>query len=230
VSDTGPVDPANPVSVAIAQARRNGERVQITAQDSETTTTWANPDGTLTTDLASGPVRVRQGSGFVPVDPTLVAKNGIVAPKATQGNVRLSGGGSVADLASLGGVGARLGLRWPGALPAPTLAGDTATYHDVVPGGDLVVKALTTGYEVSLVLRSRPTTATVLRLPLALDGLTLTQESTGRLRLADAAGKDVASSAPPIMTSAARDPRADEPTQTSVIPTTVVSGLNEPRV
>lgn len=214
------ITPTDPVAMAVAQAKASGTRVEVTAKDTQTDTTWANPNGTLTTDVSAGPVRVRQGAGFVPVDPTLVARGSVVVPKATTGNVQLSGGGRAA-LASLGSPGARLGLGWASSLPTPTLAGDTATYHDVAPGADLVAKALTTGYEVSLVLRSRPAVAPVIRLPLALDGLHLAQDPGGRLALSDATGKQVAGSPAPMMTSAARGAQSDEPTQAQVIPTTV---------
>lgn len=225
-----PTDPANPVAVALTEAQRGGTRVPVPAKDTENDTTWANPDGTLTTEIAAGPVRVRKGKELVPVDPTLVVEDGAVKPKATKGDVRLSGGGAGADLASLGRPGARLSTRWASALPKPTLDGDTATYHDIVPGGDLVVKVLTTGYEVFLVLRSRPAAPPVIRLPLGLEGLRLVQEPTGSLRLFDSRDEEVAASPTPVMSSAARDPQADEPTQVRTIPTTVEPGSRGPEL
>lgn len=42
-----------------------------------------------------------------------------------------------------------------GALPTPLLVGNTATYTNVRPGLDLVVKATASGLEQNIVLRSR---------------------------------------------------------------------------
>lgn len=213
----------DPVSVALAEARRTGKRVEVVSARTEKTTTWANPDATLTTDVAAGPVRVAKGKDLVAVDATLVAVNGKIAPRAGKGEVALSGGSATAgaELASLGAGTKRLSMSWPGVLPAPTLAGDTATYTNVVPDGDLVVRVTTMGFEVFLVLRKAPSSPPVIRLPLGLRGLALSQDGKGQLRIKDAAGADVASSPAPIMFSAARDPRADEPTQTKSVATTV---------
>ncbi|MGH9224442.1 MAG: hypothetical protein ACRD2W_11840, partial [Acidimicrobiales bacterium] len=191
--DLPPVDKADPVAVAVDQARRLGRRVEVTAARTETVTTYANPDGTLTTEIAGGPVRVSQGTGFVPVDPTLVSAGGAIAPRAAKGSVKFSAGGAAGgELASLASDASRLALKWPGALPAPTLAGNTATYRDVAPGQDLVVKATTTGFESFVVLRSAPKAAPVIRIPVALQNLSLTQEAGGALRLAGGGGtKDI---------------------------------------
>ncbi|HEX3393679.1 MAG TPA: DNRLRE domain-containing protein [Acidimicrobiales bacterium] len=223
---------SDPTSIAVAQARRTGTRVEVTSARTENTTTWANPDGTLTTDVAAGPVRVAQGKNLVPVDPTLVLANGKVAPRAAKGDIVLSAGSTTAgaELASLAAGASRFGLHWPGPLPVPTLAGDTATYANVVPDGDLVVKATTMGFEVNLVLRKAPVAAPVIRLPLGLNGLALSQDGKGQLALRDAAGTAVATSAAPVMTSAARDPRADEPTQIRVVATTIETGKSGPEL
>jgi hypothetical protein len=59
---------------------------------SETTQTFANPDGTLTEEQHLAPVRVRRGSTWVPVDLTLQkTPDGGVAPRAHPRGLRLSG-------------------------------------------------------------------------------------------------------------------------------------------
>jgi hypothetical protein len=138
---------------ALQQARRSGHRVEVTGLRRESSITFANPDGTFTGHLSSGPERVKTAQGWRDLDPTLARDAGGVHPKVAVGALRLSAGGDRALLrASLPG-GRRLGLDWPGVLPSPTLQGNTATYPNVVAGGDLLVQALPGGFELSLVLR-----------------------------------------------------------------------------
>ena len=211
---------------AIAQAQISGQRVEVVANRTDTDTTYANPDATLTTDVSAGPVRVKQYGAWVGVDPTLVAANGIVTPQATEGNVAFAGGSSAAgaELAGLTSGSDHVGFAWPAALPAPTLEGNSATYHNVIAGGDVVVTATTTGYEVSLVLRQAPTAAPVIDLPLNLGGLNVSQNTAGALSLTGTNGAAVATSAPPVMFSAARDARSNQPTQAETVASTVETG------
>jgi hypothetical protein len=48
---------------AMLTARVQGSRVEILSERTETSSTYANPDGTLTTDQYAGPVRFRDGAG-----------------------------------------------------------------------------------------------------------------------------------------------------------------------
>ena len=221
-----PHSATDPAAVATAQAQISGQRVEIVAKRSETDTTYANPDGTFTTEISAGPVRVMQGNNFVPVDPTLVAANGVVSPRATKGNIALSAGTAAAgtEVAAITTAGKHLGLGWLGALPAPTLSGATATYHDVVANGDLVVTATTTGFEVSLVLRKAPVVAPEFRLPFNLSGMTVAQDAKGGLTLTGADGTAIVTSPAPLMFSAARDAHADEPTQTKTVASAIENG------
>src|SRR4051794_30007622 len=67
---------------AMLAAEVVGHRVEITDDRTASTSTFANADGTLTTESYAGPVRVRMGGAWVPVDTTLQEKNGIVSPVA----------------------------------------------------------------------------------------------------------------------------------------------------
>src|SRR5262245_47042926 len=58
-------------TAASAQARRLGHRVEVLDHRDETTTQYANPDGSYTLEQSIRPVRVRQGSGWAPVDTRL---------------------------------------------------------------------------------------------------------------------------------------------------------------
>src|SRR5664280_926564 len=65
--------PVDDVAAAAAQARASGKRVEVVSKETGSSTTWAKPSGKLTTSLLAAPVRVRRGTGWVPVDTTLVA-------------------------------------------------------------------------------------------------------------------------------------------------------------
>ncbi|HEX2149749.1 MAG TPA: DNRLRE domain-containing protein, partial [Actinomycetota bacterium] len=209
--------------MALDAAQRSGKKVEIVSARSETQTTFANPEGTLTTELSAGPVRVRRGDGFVPIDTTLQIMDGAVVPKAAPAEVVLSNGGAEgSELVSLSSHGTRLSFKSPQALPTPVLKGDTATYPDVAVGQDLVVKATPTGFETFVVLKTRPEEPVVITIPLGLDGLVLAKDETsGELQFSNLKGEPQVSSSTPLMWSAARDPRADEPTQVRTVDTEI---------
>ena len=203
------VDPSNPESVALDKAQRTGEKVEILSARTETQTTFANPQGTLTTELSAGPIRIRRGDGFVPIDTTLEVLGGAVVPKAAQGQIEISNGGAAgSQLAALGSAGKRLSFNWPAALPTPVLKGNTATYVEVAPGQDLVVKATPSGFQTFVVLKTRPEQPVVITIPLGLDGLSLEKDDvSGELKFSNAQGELEISSSTPMMWSAARDPK-----------------------
>ncbi|KJY21266.1 hypothetical protein VR43_11775 [Streptomyces sp. NRRL S-104] len=169
----------------------------------ETDELYANPDGTMTLDRALFPVRVRQGSALVPVDPTLQVKaQGRIAPKAARTDVSFSGGGT-GPLAVMRENGREIQLSWPGKLPAPKLSGDTAVYPEVLPGVDLAVKATADSFSHSLVVKSaeaakNPALAKV-DFGLKGKGLTVKAEPDGRLRAVDPTGRSVFSTPEPSM-------------------------------
>ncbi|MER6302978.1 ricin-type beta-trefoil lectin domain protein [Kitasatospora sp. NPDC001539] len=97
-----PTPPAPPVAPAteapdeasaLLTARLQKRRIEVTGARTEFTTLWANPDGTLTSDRSTGPIRMKVGEAWVPVDTTLVqTPDGKVAPKAHPGGVVFEGG------------------------------------------------------------------------------------------------------------------------------------------
>lgn len=56
----------------------------------------------------------------------------------------------------MGSGASRIAVQWKGELPTPELSGNTATYANAVPGGDLIVEATRTGFEQYLKLRQAP--------------------------------------------------------------------------
>ena len=152
---------------AMTIARLQGERVEVVGARTATSSTWALPDGSFSTGLATGPIWVRQGEGdgtssadWAPVDLTLeVGEDGTVRPKAHPAELVLAGEGTPEDgllLSMQRAGGESVGLEWDGPLPAPRLEGPRAVYAEVQPGVDLVVEATRTGYEQFFVLTDRP--------------------------------------------------------------------------
>jgi len=167
---------------ARALARSSGKRVEIVTARTATTTTWANPDRTLTTRIHVSPVRAKVGGTWRAVDPTLRrTANGDWTTKATTTPVVFSGGSkhkstankasyvhpaayranaateTAADtttLVTLTTAGHTIGLTWPGALPAPEVESNEALYREVLPGVDLVLAANDGGFSEVLVVKS----------------------------------------------------------------------------
>lgn len=177
-----------PDMVSAAQlARSSGRRVLVTGLTTQSSLTFANPDGTQTSEFTPGPVRVQVGGAWRDVDPTLVSDDAGLHPKVALAEVSLPTGGASTSTKVSDGTRS-VALRWPSSLPMPVVAGDTATYPDVVPGGDLVVRAAVRGFELSVVLRERPSGAVNLRLPMVLAGLSADTQASGAVVLRDAGG------------------------------------------
>ncbi|HEU4947024.1 MAG TPA: hypothetical protein VFT31_07710, partial [Kribbella sp.] len=137
---------------------------------SATSTTWSNPDGTMTTEASFAPVRFKDShGGWRDIDLNLQqGVDGTVAPRGHQFDLRLGRRNSTAGqvFASVqAGAGRQVEWVAPWALPAPALDGTKATYAEVQPGVDLVLDARRSGFEQDLVVKQRPGLAPVWRIP-----------------------------------------------------------------
>ena len=115
------------------------------------------------------------------------------------------------------GKGAEVAFSWPEDLPAPELAGSTATYRDVLPDVDLLLTVTRTGFEQLLVVNSKPSAATLrrlgeLRFPMSYEGASVKEGRAGDLQLLGDNGAQLGSAATPLMWDARTDPATDEPT------------------
>jgi hypothetical protein len=140
---------------AIVAAVAAGKRVEVAGLRSETTQVFAQPDGHLTAESAAVPQRVQRANGqWAPIDLTLrTAADGTLRPGASVADVRFSHGGA-GPLVTLVQAGKTLSLTWPGKLPTPTVAGAAATYPNVLPDVDLVVRATDLGFTHVLVVKT----------------------------------------------------------------------------
>ena len=195
---------ANDETAAVRAAAACHGRVEVLADRDEKTQVFANANGSFTAESAALVQRVHDSAGrWVKPDPALHRDTaGRIVPAATSLRLSFSGGGT-ADAATIGKGKSRLGLRWPGALPAPRLAGANATYADVLPGVDLVLTAQAEGFAEMLVVKTpeaaaNPALAAV-RFATTASGLRLRQDTAGALTAVDDSGATLFGSGTPVM-------------------------------
>ncbi|MGW4463660.1 FG-GAP-like repeat-containing protein [Micromonospora sp. NPDC004704] len=188
---------------ALAAARSSGKRIEVDALTTETQQVFANPGGTFTLEQRVRPVRVKRGNTWAPVDTTLVVgPDGRIAPRVTAVGLSFSGGGDP-TLVKLDRDGRELRMGWKAPLPRPTLSGDSATYANVLPDVDLVVKADVEGFSEVLVVKTpqaaaNPELAT-LRFDLGTTGLTLNTDNADNITAYNSDGKMVFTAPTPRM-------------------------------
>ncbi|MEU8509326.1 sugar-binding protein, partial [Streptomyces brevispora] len=233
-----PAAPEKPAAVrqaadlpsARVAARLSGKRVEALSERTETSTTWANKDGSLTTELTAGPVRFQdETSGdWRDVDLDLVnVSDGGVEPKAHPHGLKLSGkigapavslkaaqAAAATDLVTLGEGDEQITLQWKGGLPAPKLDGTRAEYVNAVPGADVVVEATRTGFEQFVEIKQKPTTDDyTYTLPLKAKGLKVKQQANGSVVFTDKKNKAQAVMPAPVMWDATVDEVSGEHTR-----------------
>ncbi|GAA3637568.1 hypothetical protein GCM10023079_29620 [Streptomyces chitinivorans] len=237
-SGKGPRSAADIPSARVA-ARLSGRRVEALSERTETSTTWVNKDGSLTTELSAGPVRFQRDGEWTDVDVDLVRRpDGSVGAAAHPAGLSLAGKGGALpkslaaaekaparDLVTLGEGDEQITLRWKGGLPAPKLEGTRATYAGALPDADLVVEATRTGFEQFVEINKRPATKEYsYTLPLKTDGLKVKEQRDGSLLFTDAAsGKKKRAVMPaPVMWDAAVDEVSGEHTNRAKVDWKVV--------
>ncbi len=188
---------------AVAVAASCHRSVVVGASRTEVSQVTAQPDGRLVLESTVEPQRTRlPGGSWADVDLKLHrSADGSVRPAASVADVRFSGGGR-GVMATLVRGGSTFSLSWPGLLPVPRVAGDSATYPEVIPGVDLVLRATRTGFSHVLVIRT-PQAAqnpALYRIRLGVGGDTrLVQSADGSLRATAPDGAVLASAPPAAM-------------------------------
>ncbi|WP_127468942.1 DNRLRE domain-containing protein [Streptomyces sp. B27] len=232
-----PAAPEKPAAVTQAAdipsarvaARLSGKRVEALSERTETSTTWVNKDGSLTTELTAGPVRFEDGATgeWRDVDLDLVAAGAGVEPKAHPEGLKLAGrtgtpaaslkaaqAARATDLVTLGEGDEQITLQWKGGLPAPKLEGNRAEYVNAVPGADVVVEATRTGFEQYVEIKQKPTTdGYTYTLPLKAKGLKAKQQADGSVVFTDKKNKKTAVMPAPVMWDSTVDEASGEHTR-----------------
>lgn len=264
---------ARPDAVSASlSARAQGARVENVAARTQTSSTFANPDGTWTVEDSGVPVQFKDSDGnWRAIDTGLLpagesTDRGAVGPALTPADITFAGprpaGTRPAELAAVSAVadpaaaateqasvpaedsgltaptgrgavsesaaGAdaatapMVSLAWAGAVPTPTTSGDTSTYPGILPGIDLKLRALRSGFEDSWVIgdlasgRAQPT----LDLPLTLANATLAPVGDGSYAIRGRDGTRVGTVAAPVVFDSRRD-RWGEPVAPRQLPMTV---------
>ncbi|MFB7275297.1 DNRLRE domain-containing protein [Streptomyces sp. NPDC056244] len=217
---SGPAEAPDAASARL-MARLQDRRIEVLSERAADATTFVNPDGSLSAETYAGPVRVKQEDGsWKDVDTSLMDAGADLKPRSAPADLAVSDGGDT-HLASVTEGGKTFGLNWRSMLPAPHVAGNTATY-DLGGGASLSVEALAQGFEQSVVLDQAPSAPVSYRIPLTLKGLALTKDAdAGQLLLKDGAGKLVAQAAAPHMWDSSRDPASGEPVNQLPVETAV---------
>ncbi|MFD4319029.1 FG-GAP-like repeat-containing protein [Streptomyces sp. NPDC058548] len=167
---------------AAREARRTGKDVEVTAERTANSTTWAQPDGWMRIRTHSDTIRAKVGGEWKKIDTRLKRVEGGYAPSAVNDPLLFSAGTAALDkqrasrtvhrtaLAAAGPVsddgrawnelvrltakGHDLIVSWPGPLPAPVVDGPRALYENVRPGIDLLLTARDSGYSHILIVHT----------------------------------------------------------------------------
>ncbi|WP_189332130.1 LamG-like jellyroll fold domain-containing protein [Actinoplanes ianthinogenes] len=189
-----PTETVTEQASAMHLAWKTRQPVEIVSERTESSETFAQPDGTLRVRQHAAPVRVQRDAGFVPVDPSLVLEDGVVRPEATTLDVRFSAGGDDRMLTVVRD-GRSLSMSWPGVLPKPVITGDTATYPEVLPGVDLQLAAQVDSFSEVLVVKNAAAAADPalqrLQFGIETDGVTLRSDADGFLTAVTPEGERV---------------------------------------
>ncbi|MER7696583.1 FG-GAP-like repeat-containing protein [Streptomyces sp. NPDC096095] len=190
-------------ATAAAKASETGRPTEVLAQRTEISQLFANPDGSLTQDTYALPKFVRKDGRLVAFDTTLETHaDGTLSPRATEIDVRFSGGGEGA-LATVERDGRSMSWTWPQPLPEPDVDGDTVTYGNVLTDVDLKLKASPAGFTSLLVVKTAAAAAdpALKQVQFGLDtqGLKARTDAHGNFTAVNPAGEEVFTAPTPLM-------------------------------
>ena len=205
---------------ATLMARLQNRAIEVLGDRTSASTTYAQPDGTFTTESYAGPIRVKQEGEWQDIDTSLSDTGADLTPAAAAADIAVSDGGDK-QLASVTKGDDTFGLGWEDKLPTPTVKDSTASY-DLGSGQTLSVTALAQGFSEDIRLSQQPDDdAATYRIPLDLDGLTMSQADSGHLLLKDSDGKLVAEAPAPVMWDASTDAASGESATTAQVATKI---------
>ncbi len=211
-------------SWALNAAASSGQRVEIPGLRTATSSTFAEADGTLTTDLAAVPVRQFNNGFWFDIDPTLHREAGAIEPAVLPVDLALGIGGGTTISTLQTGNNTSISSSWSSALPEPTLQDATATYPGVGTSIDLLSTAQRDGVDEALRLNSSSAGTPTIRLHLDTPGLTVAQAVDGSLAYYDSSGALVATSPGSTMTDSQVDPNSGDPSNRGSVISTLTPG------
>ncbi|WP_330330260.1 DNRLRE domain-containing protein [Streptomyces sp. NBC_00536] len=144
------VDTGKPVTAAQARqrAKESGKEVEVTADRTANTTSWAQPSGQFKARVYNSPIRAKVGNDWKPIDTNLQRVEGGYTPKAVNERVVFSAGSRPATPTGTGTDGqrasrsvSRANLRTGLKTDTPAAPGTTWTdlVHLTVDGHNMVV-------------------------------------------------------------------------------------------
>jgi hypothetical protein len=206
---------------ASAQAVRTGKAVPVAGATTADSTLTAEPDGSFSVTESAGPVRAKVGGTWRDLNADLARNSdGTYSPAVSSEPLELSGGGT-GPLAIMTYGTYSMALTAPMRLPAPTIAGATATYRNVLSGVNLAVTAEATGgFSEVFVVRDAAAAASP-----ALSALTFATRTRGLALRAGLGGTIVATARDGAVIFAAPAPRMWDSAVTPGAKTIIISGL-----
>ncbi|MGA5301777.1 LamG-like jellyroll fold domain-containing protein [Nucisporomicrobium flavum] len=173
-------------------AYKYGTEVEVLGERTESSQTFAQPDGSFRTRQSVVPQRVHSANGWVPIDKNLTLTDGRLQPAATTLDMSFSPGGE-GPMLTFGRDGKRVSLTWPKKLPVPVVEGPSATYREVFPGVDLRLTANADSFSQVLIVKDSDAAdnsdLAQLTFGLSAEGVTLRQDpDDGVIRAVDSGG------------------------------------------
>ncbi|MFD4374322.1 FG-GAP repeat domain-containing protein [Streptomyces sp. NPDC058486] len=195
--------PPSPEELALQEAKETGGQAEVIARRTENSQLFVDASGTFTEDRYVLPRWTLQDNALVPIDTTLVkTDDGRVTTRATKADISFSAGGTGTTV-TLGHNNQAFALSWPQALPEPRLNGDTATYPEVLPGVDLLLRAGNSGFSQLLVVKTPEAAANpeldTIRFGMSTDGVDVATDPHGNLTATNSLGQEVFTAPAPRM-------------------------------
>lgn len=177
------------------------EETSTVSARTESSTVFANADGTYTTELTAEPSNIRAVDGSWESISTIVASTGDGGGTIARHPLapRFAAKGDSADLLRVSRKGAQVSISLLGARSkALSRKGSVATYADVLPGADLKYQVTPGSVKESVVLDTAPGTAPTYRWRIKGTGFTLHEGRSGSYELVGSDGA-VAMMIPPAV-------------------------------
>lgn len=223
---TGGINATSTVETSWATqfASTYGARVPIPSLTTSTSATFAEPDGTLTTELAPATANVKANDGsYLGLDANLVQDGSTLRPAVSALGITLGTGGTQMDSVT-DSQNHTMTFSWPTNLPAPTTSGDTATYANAATNTDLLIRAQPGGIDHSLLVKAAGVQTYRFHLDVSA-GLTAALDSGNNLVISDAAGNLVYAGPPATMNDSQVDTNSGLPSNTGPVTTSLTPSI-----